>query len=73
MEYEGCWCHPKPSSSANTAAPVDDEIDIEREIAGPILIVRISDAELNRPNVTVVPRETIEIRFRVGHRFSANQ
>src|SRR5919106_3933467 len=69
MEDKGCRRHPKLSSAANTAHPLDDEINVEREIAGPVLIVRVANAELDRPNVAVVPGEAIEIRFGIGHCF----
>src|SRR5262247_2860242 len=72
MKDKCCRRHTELSSPANTADPIDDEIDIEREIASPILIARISDTELNGPNMTIVPREPIEVRFRVDHRFSAS-
>ena len=49
MEDEGCRRYPELFSSANTAGPFDDEINVQREIAGPVLIVRVADAELDLP------------------------
>jgi hypothetical protein len=72
MEDEGCRPHPELSSSTNTAVPLHDEIDVEREIAGPVSMVRGASAEFDRPNVTVVPREAIKVSFCVSHCFSAS-
>ena len=66
MEDEGCRRDAELSSATDAADPLDDEIDVEREIAGPVPI-RTAGAELDRPDVTVVPEKAIEVGFVEDH------
>lgn len=67
MKEKGCRCDTELSSAADSADPFHDEIYVEREVAGPIPIVRIACTKFDGPNVTVVPGEMIEVRLCISH------
>src|SRR4051812_33968264 len=61
VKDECCRCDAELCRAVDAAQPLDDVVDIECEIAEPV-VGPISRAKLDAPDMAVMPRESIEVR-----------
>jgi hypothetical protein len=65
VKHEGRRGDPELRSPADAAQPLDDEIDPEQEVAGPVALLGIPRPDIEPPGVAVVPGQALEVRFGV--------
>jgi hypothetical protein len=56
MEREFGWRNLESAAAVDAAGPVDNEVDVEDKVTGPILLVRVTYLEFKAPDVAIVPR-----------------
>jgi hypothetical protein len=66
VEHEGRRGDPELRAPADAAQSLDDEVDPEQEVAGPVALVRIAHDDIEPSEVAVVPGQALEVRFGVG-------
>lgn len=61
MEDEGRWGDAKLRAAADAAEPLNDEINVQDEIARPVRLASVAGAQLEPPDVAIVPGHLVEV------------
>src|SRR5262245_32266028 len=70
VERQPGWSDPEARRLVDSTKPLDDVIDVENHVRGPVVLVRIAGLKLHSPDVAIVPRQLFEVRLRdrITHR-----
>jgi hypothetical protein len=74
VEYESRRSDLECRAAIDTAQPLQDEVEPEHEVAGPIVLLWLADPKLDPPDMAVVPGHLLEVGFCLcnRHQLSSN-